>query len=184
MNYTELRRMPKNSTLVYRIVNTVSGHSYVGSTIEPKRRWANHKKLLSDKKHTSFLLQRAWDKYGKDALFYEALFVCPEEMRFDYECRALSLFGDYNLIKDAGQPPAGSMAGLKHTQEGLKNLSASATRRWAKIREQKYDPLCEKAWELVKKGMKRSLAHKEVGISHSTFWNWITKNNLKMTRKK
>ena len=183
MNYVQLVSMPKDTALIYKIINPVNGHSYIGSTVEPKRRWRLHQKDLKDGKHTSMLLQRAWNKYG-DKLVFEPVLICSKALRYFYEELVIRQFGDYNLMKETGGPPAGSMAGLKHTDQGKKNLSIGATKRWAKLRKEKYDPLCEQAWELVKNGMDRQDAHKQVGISHSTFWNWIKVNNLNILNKR
>ena len=169
--------------MIYAITSG-SGNMYVGSTIEPKRRFSNHMKLLRDGKHTSFLLQRAYDKHGESGLEYKTLFVCSKNDRFFYEAKAIEKLGAYNLIKDAGQPPAGSFLGLKHSESGLQNLKAGALNRWAKHRETVTDPLCEKAWKLVESGVYRSVACKEIGVSHSIFWNWIAKNNLKKLNRR
>lgn len=171
--------MPEKTTLIYKISAGESAHAYIGSTVEPARRWKNHKRLLKAGKHTSFLLQRAWNKYGADAFKYEAMLICNDRDRFFYEATLIKTFGEYNLIKSAGMPSAGAMAGLKHTEEGIKNLQAGAKARWAKQRAEKYDPLCEAAWELVKQGLPKYKACKAVGISHSTFWLWISKHGHK-----
>lgn len=183
MNYKNMTRMPEGSAMIYAITSG-SGNMYIGSTIEPKRRLQNHKKLLRDGKHTSFLLQRAYDKHGEDSIQYKTLIVCSTKDRFFYEAQMIEKLGSYNLIKDAGQPPAGSFLGLKHTAKGIENLKAAALRRWEKHREEVTNPLCEKAWKLVESGMYRSIACKEVGVSHTIFWNWIAKNNLKKLIKK
>ena len=171
--------MPNDTAVIYKISSMYSDNAYVGSTIEPKRRWRLHKKELNQGTHTSFVLQRAWDKYGEDAFTFEAVLICSVKERFFYEVTVINTFGSYNLLKGAGQPPAGAMQGLKHSATGIQNLSTGATKRWATSRVEKYDPLCKKAWALVENGLPKYKACKEVGISHSTFWNWIGKNNLK-----
>lgn len=183
MNYVQPVSMPQDTALIYKIINPVNGHSYIGSTVEPKRRWRLHQNDLKAGKHTSTLLQRAWNKYG-DKLIFEPVLVCSKQLRYFYEELVIKQFGDYNLMKEAGGPPAGSMAGLKHTDQGKKNLSNGAKKRWATLRKEMYDPLCEIAWKYVVNGMNRQDAYKVVGISHSTFWNWIKKNNLNMLKRK
>ena len=168
--------MPDNQALIYRIVNTVSGHSYVGSTVAPFNRLNAHKALLKKGCHTSFVLQRAWDKHGESNFAFEPMLICSVKNRFFYELRAIN-FAKYNVFKGAGQPPAGSFLGLKHTETGRKNLSAGATKRWERDK-QLYAQLCKKAWALVQNGVNRTFAAKTVGISHSTFWRWIKQNGL------
>lgn len=179
MNYTALAKMPHGAALIYKIENVQNGSMYIGSTVEPVRRWRNHVKLLKNGSHTSFVLQRAWDKHGESAFVYAALFVCPKDMRYFYETRAIKVFGVYNLLKDAGVPGPGSMLGKKHSEAGRKNLSEGAKRRWADAKSKHYNPLCEKAWQLVLSGIPRYKACKQIGVSHDTFWNWLGKNGKK-----
>ena len=168
--------MPVNQALIYRIKNTVSGHSYVGSTVAPRNRLNAHKALLKKRCPTSFVLQRAWDKHGEHNFVFEPILVCNVKDRFFYETRAIAQ-AEYNLLKGAGQPPAGSFLGLNHSENGRKNLSAGAKRRWARDKE-RYIQLCQTAWQQVQNGVSRIDACKFVGISHSTFWRWIKINNL------
>lgn len=171
--------MPPGTALVYQVQNTHTGNAYVGSTVEPVRRWRNHRQGLVKGHHTSFLLQRAWDKHGGEAFEFLPLLVCSTENRFLYEIAAIKALGTYNLLKDAGQPPAGSMRGLKHSATGRKNLSAGAKRRWEATRASKYDPMCEAAWKLVQAGVPRYKAYRSFDMSHDTFWKWIKRNGLK-----
>jgi group I intron endonuclease len=168
--------MPDNQALIYCIKNTVSGHSYVGSTVAPLNRINAHKLLLKKGTHTSFVLQRAWDKHGEDKFVFEPLLVCNVKDRFFYESTAIK-FAQYNVFKGAGHPPAGSFLGLKHSETGRKNLSVGAAKRWERDK-QLYAQLCGKAWALVQNGMNRTFAAKTVGVSHSTFWRWIKQNGL------
>ena len=179
MNYAALAVMPEGAALIYKIENVDNGSMYIGSTVEPKRRWRNHLQLLVKGTHTSFVLQRAWNKYGESKFIFSALFVCPRNMRYFYESRAIKALGVYNLLKDAGAPSPGGMLGKKHTDAGRKNLSDAATKRWAKKRKDTYDPLCEEAWKLVVSGLPRYKACKQVGVSHDTFWKWLGLNGKK-----
>ena len=173
--------MPVNQALIYRIKNTVSGHSYVGSTVAPQIRFNAHKTLLKKGRHTSFVLQRAWDKHGEHNFVFEPILVCSVKDRFFYETRAIAT-AKYNLFKGAGHPPAGSFSGHKHSEKGRKNLSIGAKIRWARDK-QHYAELCQKAWGYVQNNTPRIRACKLVGISHSTFWRWIKDNNLNLPLK-
>jgi group I intron endonuclease len=58
---------------IYRIRNTVSGTFYIGSTINfAKRRWEHTRHLLRGI-HTSVILQRSWNKHGRNAFVFEVL---------------------------------------------------------------------------------------------------------------
>lgn len=56
-----MRRRP----VVYYITNLIDGKVYVGSSVEYKKRWGNHKSALRKGSHSSVRLQRAWSKHGE-----------------------------------------------------------------------------------------------------------------------
>lgn len=171
--------MPDQSCLIYKIENKANGHCYVGSTVEPVRRWKNHAAALSLNKHSSPLLQQAWNKHGGANFRFTSLLVCPSQQRNEYETLAIKAVGYYNLLRVAGLVVPGAMSGRKHTAAGKENLSAGAKLRWAAEKAEKYEPLCRKAWALVLEGTPRYKACKQVGLSHSTFWRWLDQNGGK-----
>lgn len=52
--------------VIYKIINKIDGKYYVGSSIEIKRRWRNHRNCLRSNKHHNNYLQNAWNKYGPE----------------------------------------------------------------------------------------------------------------------
>jgi len=178
MNYTELTYMPDGTALIYAIQNKATGKMYVGSTVEPHRRWVTHVRRLRAGEHTSFVLQKAWAKHGEPAFQYNPLLVCARTDRNMYEARMISALGEYNLMKDVGVPPAGAMRGRKHSAETIVAMKKSATARWASVGPRKSDLLCETAWGLVEEGTPRYIACKRAGVSHSTFWKWMKARDL------
>lgn len=83
---------------VYAITNVANGKRYIGSTINPKKRWVTHKSTLRKGKHHSFVLQRAWDKYGENSFSFTILLVCPAQKRVDYEEKIMPT-ASYNLFR-------------------------------------------------------------------------------------
>lgn len=65
---------------VYRIYNIKNGKSYVGQSLDIKRRLEEHYRSLNSLsfKHHSLKFQEDWDKYGEEAFRAEILEVCPE----------------------------------------------------------------------------------------------------------
>jgi len=51
---------------VYKIINKIDGKIYIGSSLDLKRRFKEHKSHLKRDKHCNRYLQRAWNKYGED----------------------------------------------------------------------------------------------------------------------
>lgn len=57
--------------VIYKIRNVVNGHYYVGSTVNSRKRFWEHRKDLRLGKHVCIRLQRAWNKYGEDCFKFE-----------------------------------------------------------------------------------------------------------------
>lgn len=76
---------PQN-TGIYAIVDIRSGHRYIGSTqFDFEHRWDEHKRELKRGKHTSPLLQEAFDRNGDTGLKYEIRLICQPEECIRYE---------------------------------------------------------------------------------------------------
>ena len=68
---------------IYQILNLVTGKCYVGSSVNIRERWSNHKWELKKGKHPSPKLQHSWDLHGKEPWDFRILQECPEE-RLDW----------------------------------------------------------------------------------------------------
>lgn len=64
---------------VYIITNLINKKIYVGSSINIKLRWANHKSDLRRGTHRNKHLQRAWNKYGEENFNFKILEECDIE---------------------------------------------------------------------------------------------------------
>lgn len=65
-------------TGIYKIENTLNGKKYVGFASDIDYRWTCHKNQLIANNHHCGHLQRAYNKYGKDAFLYVILEECLE----------------------------------------------------------------------------------------------------------
>lgn len=137
MNYTD-------AGYVYSITNKVNGKKYIGSTINPKRRWIAHKNALRNGKHHSFILQKAWDKYGEVSFSFAILLVCPAQARVEYEERIMPI-ASYNLFRTnlhkpvLGEKISKALLGKPKTEAHRAAISAGKT-------GMKMDPeFCKKA---------------------------------------
>lgn len=70
---------------IYRILNAATDKVYIGSSVDVKRRFTDHKLALRHKTHHSVHLQRAWDKYGEDSFLFEVVEECSKEILIDRE---------------------------------------------------------------------------------------------------
>lgn len=88
---------------IYRILNSINGKSYYGSSKEIEKRWARHKRELRSGTHINKILQRAWDKYGENSFVFEVVEECLEECLLSVEQKYLDSNPEYNIaIKSKG----------------------------------------------------------------------------------
>ena len=67
---------------VYKIVNTVTGDFYVGSSNDVMKRWASHREPSRWKKHPNIPLYHDFQKYGQDKFRFQILApVIPEYLK-------------------------------------------------------------------------------------------------------
>jgi hypothetical protein len=70
-----------NYSGVYQIVNKFNNKVYIGGTLNLRERIINHVSELKHHKHHSIHLQRAFDKYGIDAFYFEILEICDSNWK-------------------------------------------------------------------------------------------------------
>jgi len=116
---------------VYQITNILNGKIYIGSSIDIRSRWKEHKRDLKNNKHHSLHLQRSWNKNGTDGFEFSVLEKCKENetlTREQYYLDTIKPFKKeigYNTSKDALAP----MKGRKHSKETLIKLSEGVRNR-------------------------------------------------------
>jgi group I intron endonuclease len=65
--------------VIYKILNTANGKFYVGSTMNTRERFRNHRKMLRSNKHHCKHLQASWNKYGEQTFIFHIVETVPEE---------------------------------------------------------------------------------------------------------
>ena len=113
--------------VVYQILNRINGKRYVGSTVNLRHRWGNHRSALRRNNHYNAHLQAAWNLYGGKAFAFAVLeYVIDLERLIEREQHYMdALCPEYNIA-----PVAGSALGVKHTEETKQKMSAASTGRW------------------------------------------------------
>lgn len=113
-----MRSLPK--VCVYRIIHLATGRCYIGSTVNRSDRWQLHRWHLNHGSHHSPKLQRAWNKYGRDAFAFEVVEVVADpNQALDREQFYLdSLRPHYNIATTASR----SMLGRKQSTHFLEMM--------------------------------------------------------------
>lgn len=111
---------------IYSIENKINGKTYIGSSVNLKRRLNCHLVLLSTNRHPNQKLQRAWNKYGSKNFVVDVLeYLQPtKEILLAREQHWIELLGvvatGYNI-----SPTAGSSLGTKFTEETRAKMRAA-----------------------------------------------------------
>jgi len=104
---------------IYRIFHIESGKSYIGQSVNVKKRIYTHFWNLNKNCHGNRYLQNAHSLYGRDAFSFEVLEYCSRELLTEREQYWISVYqaqGLYNLA-----PVAGSLLGYKHSEKAKAN---------------------------------------------------------------
>lgn len=110
---------------IYEIYNKVTGVRYIGSTLNFKRRWLQHRSKLNRNKHTNLYLQNSWNKHGEQNFEFKIYqFVEPVQDSLDlYEQSAINsavLSNLYNV-----RIVSRNNKGLNHSQETKEKIRNS-----------------------------------------------------------
>ena len=87
---------------IYKIMNRLNNHIYVGSSVSLKKRWWDHRNSLRKGSHHSIPLQRAWNKYGESSFEFLIIeFVDREKLVLQEQHYLDTLNPEYNVCKIA-----------------------------------------------------------------------------------
>lgn len=129
-----MNSLPRTSG-IYLITCTANGKIYIGSTINFRSRWAQHKSLLNKREHKNPPLQHAWNKYGESAFVCEVLELCSREMLFEREQHYLNTLtpfppNGFNVSRNAER----AMLGQKVSPERLEQMRVIGLNQSAETR--------------------------------------------------
>lgn len=138
---------------IYEIVNTENSKRYVGSSVDIRRRWAQHRARLNSGEHHCPPLQRAWDKYGAAAFDFRIVEQCERDRLIAVEQRILDQAApEYNVARAAGYR---TFLGLRHRQDTIAKMS-EAHRGNTRTKGKPRNRSAVEATASAHRGMKRS----------------------------
>lgn len=108
-----------NNIGIYKIKNIINGSLYIGSSVNLKKRFKDHLRLLKQNKHHSIKMQNSWNKYGEDNFVFEILEYCKKDELLVKEQFFLDTYKpNLNICKVAG-----NKLGVKMSDKQKKILS-------------------------------------------------------------
>lgn len=121
--------IPNNPTecAVYAI-ECADGRVYVGGSVGVSARLRLHRSNLNRGKHNNRLLQAAWSEMGEDAFTFSVLGVVTPDNLLSAEQRHMDAISQSRAMFNLS-PTAGSLSGLKFSEESRARVSAANKRR-------------------------------------------------------
>jgi len=120
-NKYQIVRENKNKSGIYRWTNSISGKSYIGSSIDLGRRFSTYLSthFLRTCKRGS-IVYKALLKYGYSNFKFEILEYCDTTIILEREQYYIDTYlPEYNILTIAGAP-----SGYKHTKEAIEKMIA------------------------------------------------------------
>lgn len=114
---------------IYRIINKINGHSYIGLSNNIEKRFKDHinKAFNLNDKEKDKILYKAIRKYGKDNFYYEILEECPPEQLKEKEIYYINLYNTYKNREDYNETPGGDLVGERGIHKGENHGKAILT---------------------------------------------------------
>lgn len=154
---------------IYRIVNLKTGRMYIGSAQDLKERKINHFSMLRNNKHSSIILQRAYNKAEDKGIFeFQILEYCKKDRLIEREnhylitlCKAKDYIDkvnkdflklSYNILPVASEGFSG-----RHRPESIQKMKENHPLR--------KDILIYKNGQFLKEVLSGEDAKKETGLS-------------------
>jgi group I intron endonuclease len=120
---------------IYQIINTINGKIYIGSSVNLKQRFNDHKKLLRHNKHPNKHLQSAWLQYGENNFVFTILeYVEPLSLLIREQFYIDSLSTSNNKIGYNISKIAGNTFGTKRSEESKLKMSHARVKK-SKVKE-------------------------------------------------
>jgi len=124
LDVTEM--LPTKRIGIYAIFNTVKNRIYVGSAVNIKRRYSEHKKLLIENRHSNKFLQNDFNQQNQKFQFQILEMVDDSKNLINTEQQWINKYYDnqntcYNIC-----PTTGNHLGMKHSQETKNKMSTSS----------------------------------------------------------
>ena len=131
------------TNVIYKIRNVVNGKFYVGSAVDTRTRFRQHRRLLRKGTHHCKHLQNSWNKHGEDVFKFEIVERVEsrdllESVENTWLAEHVGRKYCYNTGRSARAPWRGTkgsglspLTGTTISEERKQNLRESAKKQWA-----------------------------------------------------
>lgn len=119
---------------IYKWTCTANRKVYIGSAVNLRLRWRDHRSALRNDRHVNALLQRSWNKYGEDTFVFEVIelvlapFLLEREQYYLDRLKSYDRNKGFNIYSKAGSP-----YGRVVSEESRRKMSESHKKRVAAL---------------------------------------------------
>lgn len=139
-------------TGVYLITHRRTGRRYVGSAVDLRKRWKEHRRGLDSGKHHSRFLQRQWAKDGAEAFEFTVALYCDRENLLMYEQALIDFYRpEFNTA-----PTAGSQLGYRHSDDARRRMSAARRKDFSPMTGRRHSEETKRRISLAKTGVRQA----------------------------
>jgi group I intron endonuclease len=154
---------------IYSITNKLNDKIYVGSSVDIKNRWRQHKHSLRKGSHPNKHLQSSWDKYGEASFEFSVLEECTDLDKS--ELKWIDFYNANNREKGYNKRLDGSTnRGIKRTPEQIEAMRQRALG----VKQSK---------ETIEKRKATILLNKQNGFKRKTGWK-LSEETLKARKER
>lgn len=139
---------------IYKITNKINGNSYIGQSIDIKRRFSEHRCIS---KESNISLKKAFSKYGKENFEFEILEECKANELDKKEMYYIE------LLKPKYNRDSGGKGSLNHkvSEKTRRLLQKKGKEQWEKLSKEQKENIISKRLTGPKKGHKVSKETRE-----------------------
>jgi len=115
---------------IYKIINIANNKIYIGSSVDVMKRYNGHLEDLNNNKHRNQLLQRAYNKYGKNSFEFTILLYLNKDSLIEKEQEYIDLYQATNRKYGFNIcPVAGTTLGVKRPGANIGRILSEETKR-------------------------------------------------------
>lgn len=118
---------------VYRIVNTVTNTTYIGSSVRVDNRLRDHRTHLDNNRHANIHLQNSWIKHGHEAFRFEPLVTCDRADMVTREQAFIDAYVEHDMPIYNKKPSANPRSVIRYVTSNESRARMSVAHRRGQI---------------------------------------------------
>lgn len=118
-----------NVSGIYKIYCDGNDRSYIGSSVNVRKRKNSHLCELRNNKHPNDYLQNSFNRYGEDSFTFSLILECKPELLLIKEEEQIKIYDTYKDGFNLIETPTKNLLGYKHTDKNKARMSEIAKKR-------------------------------------------------------